>query len=199
MNENVLTQVKTSIVRKMQQLKKINVKIFFYPVDQKGELKEEALTGIEEIMNKDTVFLGDGDSRLVVYAKTKGAKDSINAMLVQNRVSDKLAAMPQVDNVIDSGEAASLIRLVMIGSCFAERHRRMSKNPDDAVASEIERNLLDLLRIFCDNVSDFSGGNTKDIISKILSGDIVLKITKINIDEEMRTFLKSERSVLESL
>ncbi|MBF0215922.1 MAG: hypothetical protein HQL30_02890 [Candidatus Omnitrophica bacterium] len=198
-NETVFTQVKTSISRKIQQLKKINVKIFFYPVDEKGELKDGAIAGIEELMNKDTVFLGDADSRLVVYAKTKGAKDSFNAMMVQNRVSDKLAAMPQVDNVINSEEAASVIRLVMIGSCFAERHRRMSKNPDDAVASEIERSLLDLLKVFCDNTADFSGGNTKDIISKILSGDIVLKITKINIDEEMRTFLKSERSVLESL
>ena len=147
--------------------------------------------GIED--NRD--FSRKDGSRTFAYAPTQESHKEINRVL-DEAFPGRHAGGAHGDFV--GREVVSITRLVLVGVGLAERHRVISKDPDDPRARAIERSLQELLIFLSNNPEDFMGENPREIINKLLQGDISLQIKKINY-EEIRHYMEAERAVLESL
>lgn len=187
-----------------------NVGVVFYGVDDNGEVTDSfdsLAQAIDKSMQKeaDRVIKKTGGereetmskARFVIAAVNKGEHDRINSELSTRLTEEKNAGVFQVDkSLIEefNERNASVRRLVALGHGLAERDRAMG---EEERAASLERALVEMLKSISYNKDAFEGENAKEIIERLLNGQIVCQIKPLT--GEIQQLMEADQEVLRSL
>ncbi|KJJ83939.1 hypothetical protein OMAG_002194 [Candidatus Omnitrophus magneticus] len=176
-------------------LKKYGTNIFVMCYNPKSS--EEELKNIVSLSANAQGFEQNAKSRIVIFSNDK--KYNTIKSIVSNVFSEEKIAgiikgefFPRYTN-----DKFSVTRLAILGLGIAEWHRANSNGKENTRV--IEAKLISLLRTITEDQANFDKYKDKNkMILDLLSGNLLLKITKINYSE-IKTYVEAETRVLASL